>query len=98
MRLVKINLETGLWIEDVLCDTAPLLDDGNPDPQYKTPPTQGVDYTYWPRWDGEKWVEGGTAPEPVEPELTDVEKLKIRQDATEDAVLFLMDMSMGGML
>lgn len=31
-------------------------------------------------------------------ELTDVEKLKIRQDATEDAVLFLMDMSMGGML
>ena len=32
------------------------------------------------------------------PELTDVEKLKIRQDATENAVLFLMDMNMGGML
>ena len=31
-----------------------------------------------------------------EPELTDIEKLKIRQDATEDAILFLMDM--GGML
>ena len=28
--------------------------------------------------------------------LTDIEKLKIRQDATENAVLFLMDM--GGML
>ena len=37
-------------------------------------------------------------PEPVEPELTDIEKLKIRQDATEDAILFLMDMNMGGAL
>lgn len=38
------------------------------------------------------------APEAPSPELTDIEKLKIRQDATENAILFLMDMNMGGML
>lgn len=48
-------------------------------------------------FDGVAWTvtEVAPAPEPHEPELTDIEKLKIRQDATEDAILFLMDM--GGM-
>ena len=30
---------------------------------------------YWPRWDGEKWVEGGTAPEPTTPEPTTEDRL-----------------------
>lgn len=31
-------------------------------------------------------------------EPTDIETLKIRQSASEDAILFLMDLNMGGML
>lgn len=45
----------------------PLLDkEGNtiPDPQYVDVPVP--DGFYWPKWDGEKWIEGGKAPEPTE--------------------------------
>lgn len=94
--LHKIDLETGLFVEDVILDTVPVLDDGTPDPAYIVTPCP--DGFYWPCWDGEQWVEGGQTPEPVEPELTELEKLKLRQDATENAVLFLMDMNMGGVL
>jgi hypothetical protein len=54
----KINLATGLFIEDVITDspTADLI---------ATPCPSGL---YWPKWDGEKWVEGRTAAEiaPIE--------------------------------
>ncbi len=92
-----VDSKTGLFIRDdfeCALETEVALD---------VPPAQGFG---WPRWDGEKWVEGRT-PEEIaaiqaaqeqeqEHELTDIEKLKLRQDATENAILFLMDM--GGML
>ena len=62
-------------------------------------PAQGF---YWPKWNGTKWVEGGTAPEPVEPEpqaLT-MEQIAIaliqtqaELEATTEALDFLI---MGG--
>lgn len=101
----RIDTETGMFIEDVILDVPPLLEDGTPDPAYietPVPPDAGF---YHPRWDFDagEWVEGLTPEEiaarqnqPVE--LSEVEKLKIRQDAAENAILFLMDMNMGGML
>ena len=69
----------------------PLLDEeGNPqpDPQYvEEAPQQGF---YLPRWNGTEWVEGGVAPEPTTPVLTDVERIV----AIEEAIDFLL---MGGM-
>jgi hypothetical protein len=81
MKLLKINTETGMFIEDVILPSVPTVTvndpDGNPaqipDPQYITTPCPAG--FYWPRWDGEKWVEGGEAPVPVEPEPTDSEVL-----------------------
>lgn len=101
MQFMKIDLSTGLFVEDVVFEIVPRITDGSPDPAYvSTPCPAGF---YLPRWDGEKWVEGRTAEEIAaiqaevqEHELTDIEKLKLRQDATENAVLFLMDM--GGTL
>ena len=80
-----------------------MLPGGTPDPAYiDTPCPPGF---YWPRWDGEKWVEGRTAEEIAaiqaavqEHELTDIEKLKIRTAANEDALAGMMDLMMGGML
>ncbi len=76
-----INTETGMFIEDVLFESKPLLEDGTPDPQYKTPPMSG-DYMYWPRWDFDAngWTEGGTAPEPVVPVPTAEEQLRADLD------------------
>ena len=50
-------------------------------------PAQGF---YWPKWNGTEWVEGGVAPEPTPPVLTEVERIK----AMEEALDFLL---MGGM-
>ena len=87
MQLVRIEPETGNFIEDVILDSAPSLEDGTPDPTYIfTPCPPGF---YWPRWDGEKWVEGGTAPEPAPPEPT----LEERTAALEAAML---DLILGG--
>ena len=49
-------------------------------------PTQGL---YAPKWDGEKWVETGQAPEPLPQEPTEVELLML-------AVAELADIVMGG--
>lgn len=103
MQFVKIDPVTGVFIDDVILDIIPALDDGALDPAYIAAPVPAYAGFYWPRWNGEKWVEGRTAEEIAaiqaaaqEHELTDIEKLKLRQDATENAVLFLMDM--GGVL
>lgn len=103
IQVCKISPENGLFVEDVIIESFPVLEDGTIDPVYINIPVPSNAGFYCPRWDGEKWVEGRT-PEEIaailaaaqEHELTDIEKLKIRQDATENAVLFLMDM--GGML
>ena len=49
-------------------------------------PAQGF---YRPRWNGAEWVEGGQAPEPVEPEpqaLSEVERIEM----LENMLLLLM--------
>ena len=63
-------------------------------------PAQGF---YWPKWNGTEWVEGGQAPDPVEPEPQEptVEQMAIalvqtqlQLEATIEALDFLI---MGGM-
>ena len=62
----KIDTVTGNFLEDVLFESHPTLEDGELDPQYiDEAPKQGF---YLPRWNGTEWVEGGQAPEPTEPE------------------------------
>ena len=62
----KIDTVTGNFLEDVLFESHPTLEDGELDPQYiEDAPSQGF---YWPKWNGTEWVEGGVAPEPTEPE------------------------------
>ena len=76
MKLLKINTETGMFIEDVILPSVPTVtvdEQTIPDPQYITTPCPAG--FYWPRWDGAQWVEGGEAPVPVEPEPTDSEVL-----------------------
>lgn len=87
MKFCQIDPNTGLFIEDAILDAAPILEDGTPDPTYITTPCpQGF---VWPRWDGNAWVEGGTAPEPTIPEPT----LEERTAALEAAML---DLILGG--
>ena len=62
----KIDTATGNFLEDVLFESHPTLEDGELDPQYiEDAPSQGF---YWPKWNGTEWVEGGVAPEQTEPE------------------------------
>ena len=69
----KIDTKTGNFIEDIRFENLPVLEDGQPDPQYvEEAPPQGL---YLPRWTGTKWVEGGAAPEPTTPQLSTDEKL-----------------------
>lgn len=50
-------------------------------------PAQGL---YKPKWDGDKWIETGQAPEPTPQELTEKERL----DNLENTILTLL--LMGG--
>ena len=96
----KIDTTTGNFLEDVLFESHPTLQDGELDPQYiEEAPEQGF---YWPCWNGTEWVEGGQAPEPVEPEpqAPTVEQMAIalmqtqmELEATIEALDFLI---MGG--
>ena len=52
-----------------------------------TEPAQGL---YAPKWDGEKWIEAGQAPEPTPQEPTEKERL----DSLENTILMLL--MMGG--
>lgn len=85
MEFRKINPDTGLFVEDVILDAAPTLEDGSPDPAYIAGPCPPG--FWWPRWDGEAWVEGGQAPEPVTPEPTFEERLAAVEAATLDLIL-----------
>ena len=97
----KIDTVTGNFLEDVLFESHPTLEDGELDPQYiEDAPSQGF---YWPKWNGTEWVEGGVAPEPTEPEpqVPTIEqmaialmKMQTELEATNEALDFLIK---GGM-
>lgn len=97
----KIDTTTGNFLEDVLFESHPTLEDGELDPQYiEEAPPQGL---YLPRWTGTEWVEGGVAPEQTEPEpqvptMEEVAialmKMQAELEATTEALDFLI---MGGM-
>ena len=53
-KVIRID-ETGLFIEDVILQNT----DEVPTDCIETPCEEGF---ILPKWDGEKWVEGGTAP------------------------------------
>ena len=96
----KIDTVTGNFLEDVLFESHPTLEDGELDPQYiEDAPSQGF---YWPKWNGTEWVEGGVAPEQTEPEpqVLTIEEVAIalmnmqaELEATTKALDFLI---MGG--
>ena len=93
----KIDTVTGNFLEDVLFEKHPTLEDGELDPQYiEDAPTQGF---YWPKWNGTEWVEGGVAPEPTEPEpqaptmeevAIALKKMQAELEATTEALDFLI--------
>ena len=93
----KIDTVTGNFLEDVLFESHPTLEDGELDPQYiEDAPSQGF---YWPKWNGTEWVEGGVAPEPTEPEpqVPTIEqmaialmKMQTELEATNEALDFLI--------
>lgn len=93
----KIDTVTGNFLEDVLFESHPTLEDGELDPQYiEDAPSQGF---YWPKWNGTEWVEGGVAPEPTEPEpqVPTIEqmaialmKMQTELEATKEALDFLI--------
>ena len=93
----KIDTVTGNFLEDVLFESHPTLEDGELDPQYiEDAPSQGF---YWPKWNGTEWVEGGVAPEPTEPEpqVPTIEqmaialmKMQTELEATKKALDFLI--------
>lgn len=79
----KIDTVTGNFLEDVLFDSHPTLEDGELDQQYiEDAPTQGF---YLPRWNGTEWVEGGVAPEPTEtgPQAPTMEEMAIELMKTQ---------------
>lgn len=93
----KIDTTTGDFLEDVLFESHPTLEDGELDLQYiEEAPPQGF---YWPKWNGTEWVEGGQAPEPTEPEqqVQTMEQMAIalmqtqaELEATSEALDFLL--------
>ena len=87
----KIDTTTGDFIEDVLFESHPIVLDaeGNTilDAQFvEEAPQQGF---YLPRWNGTEWVEGGQAPEPVEPEPQAPSEAE-RIEMLENMLLLLM--------
>ena len=79
----KIDPTTGNFIEDVLFESQPLLENGEIDPQYVEEVPQGF---YWPKWNGAEWVEGGQAPEPAPQALSEAERIEM----LENTLLLLM--------
>lgn len=97
----KIDTTTGDFIEDVLFESHPTLEDGELDSQYiEEAPQQGF---YLPRWNGAEWIEGGQYPFSVEPEpqAPTIEQMAIAlmqtQAELEDAQTALDFLLMGGM-
>lgn len=65
MKYVRLIDANGLFVEDAFVDELTVF-------TIETPCPDGY---YLPKWDGEKWVEGGEAPATVTPELTLDEKV-----------------------
>ena len=83
----KIDQNTGNFLEDCLFESRPVLDNGEPDNQYiEEAPPQGL---YLPRYLNGVWVEGGVAPEPVEPEPQAPSEAE-RIEMLENMLLLLM--------
>ena len=83
----KIDTITGNFLEDVLFESHPTLEDDEPDQQYvEEAPPQGL---YLPRYMNGIWVEGGQAPEPVEPEPQAPSEAE-RIEMLENMLLLLM--------
>ena len=98
----KIDTITGNFLEDVLFESHPTLEDDELDQQYvEEAPPQGL---YLPRYMHGIWVEGGVAPEPTTPQLSTDEKLtqlaeqlvitQTELEAAQEALDFLL---IGGM-
>ena len=80
----KIDTITGNFLEDVLFESHPTLEDDELDQQYvEEAPPQGL---YLPRYMNGIWVEGGTAPEPVPQALSEAERIEM----LENMLLLLM--------
>ena len=83
----KIDTITGNFLEDVLFESHPTLEDDELDQQYvEEAPPQGL---YLPRYMNGIWVEGGQAPEPVEPEPQAPSEAE-RIEMLENMLLLLM--------
>ena len=83
----KIDTITGNFLEDVLFESHPTLEDDELDQQYvEEAPPQGF---YLPRYMNGIWVEGGQAPEPVEPEPQAPSEAE-RIEMLENMLLLLM--------
>ena len=98
----KIDTITGNFLEDVLFESHPTLEDDELDQQYvEEAPPQGL---YLPRYLNGVWIEGGVAPEPTTPQLSTDEKLtqlaeqlvitQTELEAAQEALDFLL---IGGM-
>ncbi|RLJ90113.1 hypothetical protein [Planococcus citreus] len=87
MLLGKIDVLTGMFVEDILLESIPIDEEGIPDPQYIAKPVpQGF---YWPKWNGTEWVEGGTASELQPATPSEVEILQAQVKASDDRADFL---------
>lgn len=105
MQLYRKIDDKGFFIEDVILEDVPFVYDEDynkiPDPNHISTPVQNG--LYRPRWTGTEWVEGLTKDEidtiknEVKVEPSELDILKARQDATEDALLFLMDIGRRGL-
>lgn len=77
MIFVRIIDEQGFFISDEF------VDELTPK-TIETPCPAGF---YHPKWDGEKWVEGGQAPEPTIPEPTDIEVLQAENQKLKERIV-----------
>ena len=76
MYFVRIIDENGLFIEDAFVEELNEF-------TIETPCPGGF---YLPKWDGEKWVEGGEVPQPMPQEPTQEDRLT----ALEDTILMML--------
>ena len=80
--LHKID-DNGMFLEDCLLPSIPLNLNGHPDAHYVRNACQPG--FYMPRWDGLKWVEGGTKPETSVTTL--IEQLKAQLSETNNQAI-----------
>ena len=98
--------ENGLFLEDVILDEQPTIEQNDetlPDSNYITEPVpQGF---YSPKWNGTEWVEGLNVEEitvitnqPIEltHEQEETNMIKKRLDETENGMMMLMNITMMG--